>query len=53
MQAKYLKKDIEYTLDFETDHLVKLEPGFDAEVTIYNDEGKKNNIKSRKSNGKI
>ena len=30
--AKFLKKDIEYTLEFEADHLAKLEPGFDSEV---------------------
>ena len=35
--AKYLKKDKEYTLDFTADHLVKLDPDFDAEVTIYKD----------------
>ena len=35
--AKYLKKDLEYTLNFSANHLVKLEPGFDAEVLIYDD----------------
>lgn len=34
--AKYLKKDKTYTLNFELNHMVKLEPGFDAEVTITN-----------------
>ena len=34
--AKYLKKDVTYTLNFELNHMVKLEPGFDAEVTITN-----------------
>ena len=34
--AKYLKKDIEYTLNFELDHLIKLEPGFNAEIVITN-----------------
>ena len=38
--AKYLKKDKEYTIDFSIDHLFKLEPGFNAEVTIYDDNGK-------------
>ena len=33
---KFLKKDIEYSLNFEGDYLVKLEEGFDAEVYIYN-----------------
>ena len=32
--AKYLKKDIVYKLNFELDHLIKLEPGFDAEIVI-------------------
>lgn len=35
--AKYLKKDIEYTLNFTSNHLFKLEPGFDSIVKIYND----------------
>ena len=34
--AKYLKKGIKYTLSFEANHMVKLEPGFNAEVTITN-----------------
>jgi len=34
--AKYLKKDIEYTLNFELNHLIKLEPGFNAEIVITN-----------------
>ena len=33
--AKYLKKDIEYTFNFQIEHLFKLEPGFDAKVKIY------------------
>ena len=36
--AKYLKKNIEYKLDFLADHLIKLEPDFQAEVYIYNQE---------------
>ena len=39
--AKLLKKDVEYTLDFKADHLIKLENGFDAEVDIYNNNGNK------------
>ena len=34
--AKYLRKDIEYTLNFHSDHIIKLEPGFEAEITITN-----------------
>ena len=34
--VKFLKKDIEYSLTFENDYLIKLEEGFDAEVYIYN-----------------
>ena len=34
--AKYLKKDIEYILNFELNHLIKLEPGFNAEILITN-----------------
>ena len=38
--AKYLKKDKEYIIDFNINHLFKLENGFNAEVTIYDDNGK-------------
>jgi len=38
--AKYLKKDKEYIIDFNIHHLFKLEQGFNAEVTIYDDNGK-------------
>ena len=34
--AKYLKKDVEYTIDFTLDHLVKMKPKLGAKVTIYN-----------------
>ena len=34
--AKYLKKDVEYKLNFKADHLIKLEPGYDATITITN-----------------
>ena len=34
--AKYLKRNVEYQLNFTLDHLIKLEPGFDAIVQIYN-----------------
>ena len=37
---KYLKKDQEYILDFDADHLIKLEPGFNAEISIYDNKGK-------------
>ena len=37
--AKYLKKDIEYYLCFTADHLVKLDPNYDAEISIYNNNG--------------
>ena len=36
--SKYIKKDIEYTFDFDLDHMVKIQPGKNIEVTIYNDE---------------
>ena len=32
--AKYLEKDIEYTLNVTGRHIIKLEPGFEAEVEI-------------------
>ena len=35
---KYLKKDIEYKIHFALNHLIKLEPGFNAEITIYNED---------------
>ena len=34
--AKYLKKDTKYTLNLELNHLIKLEPGFNAEIEITN-----------------
>ena len=34
--AKYLKKDVEYKINFELNHLIKLEPGFNAEIKITN-----------------
>jgi hypothetical protein len=32
--AKYLKKDVEYKINFDLNHLIKLEPGFDATIAI-------------------
>ena len=37
--AKFIKKDIEYKLDFTANHLIKLETGFNANVTIYDNKG--------------
>ena len=34
--AKYLRKDVEYRMNFHANHLIKLEPGFDARITITN-----------------
>ena len=34
--AKYLKKGIKYTINFFLNHLIKLEPGFIAEIVITN-----------------
>ena len=34
--AKYLKKDVTYNLKFNLNHLIKLEPGFNAEIEIKN-----------------
>ena len=38
--SKYLKKDIEYNVNFHLDNLIKLDPEFDSEVYIYNDKNK-------------
>ena len=35
--AKYLKKDVTYTINFNLHHLIKLEPGFNAKVEITKD----------------
>ena len=51
--AKYLKKDIVYTLKFKANHLAKLEPGFNAEVTIYNDDGEKIILTPQKPTGEF
>ena len=37
--VRYLKKDIEYNISFNANHLVHLDPSFNAEVIIYNDQG--------------
>ena len=34
--SKYLKKNTEYIIDFTLNHLVKLDPTFNAEISIYN-----------------
>ena len=34
--SKYLKKDVEYIIDFTLNHLVKLDPTSNAEISIYN-----------------
>ena len=34
--AKYLKKDVEYKINFALNHLIKLEPAFNAEIKITN-----------------
>ena len=51
--AKYLKKDIVYTLDFNAENLVKLEPGFNAEVSIYDENGINITINSENPTGII
>ena len=45
--AKYLKKNIKYTINFFLNHLIKLEPGFDVEIVITN--GKNSSIINKKS----
>ena len=37
---KYIKKGIEYQIQFYLNHLIKLEPQFNAEVVIYNNDTK-------------
>ena len=37
---KYLKKGIEYQIHFKLNHLIKLEPQFNAEIIIYNENTK-------------
>ena len=44
--AKYLKKNIKYTINFFLNHLIKLEPGFDVEIVITN--GKNSSIINKK-----
>ena len=51
--AKYLKKEIEYTLDFSANHLVKLDPGFNAEISIYDNDGKNFKIDSENPTAEI
>ena len=61
--GKYLKKGIEYSINFTVDHMFKLEPGFDAVVAIYDEnntiilnpnnrtgEFKGNNVKIKSNN---
>ena len=51
--SKYLINGIEYSLDFYADHLVKLDPDFNAEITIYDDEGFNLKINSKNPTAKI
>ena len=51
--SKYLRKNIEYTLDFNASHLVKLEPGFNAEITIYKDEKEVGKLNSENPTSKL
>ena len=46
--AKYLKKGVEYKINFELNHLIKLEPGFNANIQIT--DGHKDISPKRKSN---
>ena len=46
--TKYLKKGIVYTLNFTADHLVKIDPGFNAEVSIYNGKDPEIKLNSKK-----
>ena len=32
--SKYLRKNIQYNINFSLNHMIKLEPGFEAEVII-------------------
>jgi len=34
--AKYLRKNVEYKMNFHANHMVKLEPGYNAHITITN-----------------
>ena len=34
--SKYIRKDIEYKIDFDVDHMVKIEPKHNIEIIIYN-----------------
>ena len=45
--SKYIRKNIEYKIDFDLDHMIKIDKEINAEVTIYN---KNNNIKLNSDN---
>ena len=51
--AKYLKRDIEYNICFTADHLVKLDPNFNAEISIYDNKGLNIVLNSRKCTAEI
>ena len=51
--GKYLKTGIEYNLNFTVDHLFKLEPGFDATVTIYDEQNNKIILNPNKRTGEF
>ena len=51
--GKYLKTGIEYSLNFTVDHLFKLEPGFDATVSIYDDKNNKIILNPNKRTGEF
>ena len=51
--AKYLRKDEEYIIDFFVHHLIKLEPSFNAEVSIYDNNGFKVILNSKNPTVKL
>ena len=50
--SKYIRKDIEYKVDFNVEHMVKIEPKSGVEVSIYN-KGKTIKLNSDNPNAEI
>ena len=51
--SKYLKKDVEYIIDFPLNHLIKLDPKFNAEITLYNDNNDNITLNSTKTTAEL
>ena len=50
--AKYLRKDVQYSINFDLNHMIKLDPAFNADIIITNGQST-TNINSQKPSSSI